>query len=398
MSVVYDYHPTSDRSAKDRSLYKKKLYNLAKKNLQDRIIREGIIARSKWENFKISLPRVKEYKFVYGDNHPQSGQGDGSSQPGDIFQQGQDGTESGKAGDRPGEDVLDEIEITWEEAIKMMFEDAKLPDLEPKAFQEIESEHARKKEGFRKKAPEVFLDPKQTLIAYIKRREAARHEGPIDEENFPIDEADLRYRDVRPDIERHSNAVIIYIRDASGSMDERKVWLLWRLLTWLSVWINLRYRNTQERFVIHDVLAQEVNEVEFFGKVEGGILKGFKSTYGGTYMSSGVIKAMELIRDHYPPELWNIYVFYASDGENFSDDNERFLELVNQSCGLINLFGYIEIKPKEALDWGSMIKLLDEKIKASNLGIVKIRSEDDYKKSILTLLNKERMKDGDKDA
>ena len=37
--------------------------------------------------------------------------------------------------------------------------------------------------------------------------------------------------------------------------------------------------------------------------------------------------ALDLIKEKYPPEMWNIYPVYASDGDNWSEDNERAIKL-----------------------------------------------------------------------
>jgi len=62
-----------------------------------------------------------------------------------------------------------------------------------------------------------------------------------------------------------------------------------------------------------DALAKNDRELEFFHKVQSG----------GTYISSGLNKALEIIEKRYNPIYWNIYSFYVSDGDNWSEDNER---------------------------------------------------------------------------
>ncbi|MFR5172798.1 MAG: DUF444 family protein, partial [Clostridium paraputrificum] len=66
---------------------------------------------------------------------------------------------------------------------------------------------------------------------------------------------------------------------------------------------------------------------------------------GGTYISSGVRLALDLIKEKYPPEVWNIYPVYASDGDNWTEDNERAMKAVKELCSVSNMFGYAELLP-----------------------------------------------------
>ena len=78
-----------------------------------------------------------------------------------------------------------------------------------------------------------------------------------------------------------------------------------------------------------------MTEEEFFHKGESG----------GTFISSGYTKALEIIEQRYHPALWNVYVFHCSDGDNFESDNDAALKAAQQIAQEANLFGYGEIKP-----------------------------------------------------
>ena len=86
-------------------------------------------------------------------------------------------------------------------------------------------------------------------------------------------------------------------------------------------------------FIAHTTVAKEVNEVDFFHKVESG----------GTYISSGLNKALEIIEKRYNPDYWNVYVFYVSDGDNWQEDNEKAIKAAKNICEVSNLFGYAEL-------------------------------------------------------
>lgn len=81
--------------------------------------------------------------------------------------------------------------------------------------------------------------------------------------------------------------------------------------------------------------AQEVDEETFFHLGESG----------GTRVSSAYQLAAEVIEQRYDPSRWNIYPFHFSDGDNWSEaDNRKCLELVAKLLEVSNLFGYGEIK------------------------------------------------------
>lgn len=81
--------------------------------------------------------------------------------------------------------------------------------------------------------------------------------------------------------------------------------------------------------------AQEVDEESFFHLGESG----------GTKVSSAYQLAWDTICERYDPQRWNIYPFHFSDGDNWSDaDNRICVGLVEKMLGVANLFGYGEIR------------------------------------------------------
>ena len=54
------------------------------------------------------------------------------------------------------------------------------------------------------------------------------------------------------------------------------------------------------------------------------------STHGGTLISSCLDLELEIIEKEFHPNSWNIYSFYCGDGENWSADNEKCLDLFKQ--------------------------------------------------------------------
>jgi len=358
----------SDRSARDRARHKQLVKQKIKEGIVDIIAEESIIGKSKNKKIKVPIKGLKEYRFVYGINRGVA-TGSGGEKRGDKLGSDsiqQNGQQSGQAGSMPGEDIY-ETEIELEELIDMMFEDLELPLLERKKYFYTESDDNRKISGYKRKGIPAHLAKKRSLMNKLKRKNAYKREGILeDEEYFPFHEKDLRYRRriVKP--RRHSNAVVICIMDTSGSMDVYKKYLARSFYFMLYQFVKTRYKQTELVFIAHHTEAKEVDENEFFHKVESG----------GTFISSGYLKALEIIEKRYNPELWNIYVFHCSDGDNWSEDNSRAVSALQKLVEIANLVGYGEIKPKESYSWSSMIKEY-EKIKADNFITLTIRSKED---------------------
>jgi len=384
MAIVRKYSSPSDRSAKDRRRHREKLREAIRDNIADIIADESIIGKRGDKIIKVPIRGLKEYRFVYGTNKAGVGQGKGESKPGDIVQRGKKGQGPGdKAGSEPGEDIY-ETEVTLDELIDILFEDLMLPDLERKRLRFLVAERKQKVKGHRKVGIRPRLDKKKTAQERIKRKKAVERVGDVDEdEDFPFDNEDLRYRHVKITERRESSAVVICIMDTSGSMDTMKKYLARSFYFLLYQFVKTKYQNVDLVFIAHHTEAKEVTEEEFFHRGESG----------GTFISSGYEKALEVIEERYHPSLWNIYAFHCSDGENWSQDNDKAIKLAKQLCWICNLFGYGEIKPDEKYSWGSMIKLFDENIEADNFAIIKIRRKEDVYPMFKSLLKKERVKE-----
>ncbi|MCC6220957.1 MAG: sporulation protein YhbH [Deltaproteobacteria bacterium] len=342
----------SDRSARDRQRHRQKIRNSIRDNIADIIAEESIIGHDRDKIIKVPIRSIKEYRFIYGENTPGVAQGNGDSKQGDVVQKGGDGQPdaSGEAGNTPGVDAF-ETDITLDELVDIMFEDLELPDLQRKALKSIPSQREFKRRGYRKEGVRARLDKRRTARSRLRRKMAVtktRDLKPQDNRRFPFHHDDMRYRHVTNDVTFQSNAVIMCIMDTSGSMGTVKKYLARSFYFLLYQFIRLKYQQVELVFIAHHTEAREVSEEDFFHKVESG----------GTYISSGYLKALEIIEARYHPSLWNIYAFHCSDGDNFYSDNERALNAARQLCDACNLFGYGEIKPSGSAYYsGSMLEV-----------------------------------------
>ena len=124
------------------------------------------------------------------------------------------------------------------------------------------------------------------------------------------------------DEREESNAVVVCIMDTSGSMDRLKKYLARSFFFLLFQFLCTKYKAVEIVFIAHHTQAKEVTEEEFFHKGESG----------GTLISSGYRKALDVIQQRYHPEHWNVYAFHCSDGDNFESDNEEALKAARELC------------------------------------------------------------------
>jgi sporulation protein YhbH len=388
-TIFRPYNPSSgqrsDRSAGDRLRHRQKVREAIRNNIADIIAEESIIGKDNNRIIKVPIRGVKEYRFLYGDNAPGIGQGgDGEPQPGQVVGQGKDG-KGQQAGDRPGVDYY-ETDVSLDELVDLMFEDLELPDIERKRLRQIEIERQYRQKGFRRKGIRVRLDKKRTARSRIKRKKATQrqHRGTASSSGrFPFHKDDLRYHHTVSDPRQESNAVVLCIMDTSGSMDTMKKYLARSFFFLLYRFICTRYQNVEIVFISHHTEAQEVTEEEFFHKGESG----------GTFISSGYTKALEIIEQRYHPGLWNVYVFHCSDGDNFESDNQAALKAAEDLARASNLFGYGEIKPLGAGYYGSSMITFFSQIKEPNFQTVQIQKKEDIWTSFKTFLTKDRARE-----
>ena len=114
-----------------------------------------------------------------------------------------------------------------------------------------------------------------------------------------------------------------------------------------------------------------------------------KGESGGTLISSGYKKALEVIEQRFHPEHWNIYAFHCSDGDNFESDNEEALADAEQLCEVTNLFGYGEIKPMGAHYYESSMLERFRALRRENFHTVLIERREDIWPAFASLMKKD---------
>lgn len=392
MTIFRDYDSGGrDRSAEDRRRHRQLVEDSIKKNIGNIIAEESIIGKSKDKIIKVPIKGLKEYQFIYGQNQPGVVPGTGDEKRGDRFKEaaGANGQGVGDgAGSAEGDDIF-ETEITIEDLAHYLFEDLELPYMQRKKFSYIETEKSNKRWGIQRKGIPPRLSKKRTIQEKIKRQKMVersyREMGlEVDRERFPFRDEDLRYHRIKEEMRPQSNAVVICMMDNSGSMYLNKKYLARSFFFLLYQFVKYRYVNVELVFINHTTTAKEVNEDEFFHRGESG----------GTFISSAYEKALEIIRERYSPEVWNIYAFHCSDGDNWKEDVPRAIAKAKELCEQCNLFGYGEISLIVGTYYtsSSMIGEFNSNMDADNFVAVSIDSKEDIWpafKQLLTITDKE---------
>jgi uncharacterized protein len=319
----------------DQARHNAKVKEAIRENLGEIIAEEAIITSDGKKLVKVPVRSLDLPHFRFDPKKQKhAGQGEGDSQVGDVL--GQDPNGQGKApgrgrraGDTPGVDYYD-AEIELDELAALMFEDLGLPFLKQKQQEEMEVESVRFDE-IRKKGVMSNLDKRRMMLENIKRNAMAGR--PARFGNVVTD--DLRFRTWQHVLKRETNAVVIAMRDVSGSMGEFEKYITRSFYFWMVRFLRTKYNRVQIVFITHQTEAKEVEEQEFFNLGESG----------GTKVSSAYQLALDIVKERYDPERWNVYPFHFSDGDNWGDaDNQRCVDLVQQLLERCNVFGYGEIR------------------------------------------------------
>jgi uncharacterized sporulation protein YeaH/YhbH (DUF444 family) len=295
-----------------------------------RLMKSGQIVRMRPKGGKMTatIPEIEIPHFLHGTTDKGIGRGPGKD--GDVV--GKDpvpGQGKGpKAGEDPGEGIR--ISIDLEEVLKFMQEELKLPNMKPKPNQTFD-EIKIKYNDISKNGPESLRHTRRTMKEAMKRLAMSNkldnlHMVPGSKVPIrlitPIN-SDRRYRQYSEIKIPSSNAVIFFARDCSASMDDYRCDIVSDMAWWIDCWIRQFYKKVDRCYFVHDTRAEEKNEEEFYSYRYGG----------GTMCSSAFAAIAEQLKNRYPPEAYNIYVFYFSDGENQWGDNERMLKIIKEELG-----------------------------------------------------------------
>ena len=310
------------------------------------------------------LPGNKE--FAAGDKIPKP-QGGGA---------GEGGKEASDSGD--GDDEF-QFALTREEFLDLFFEDLELPDLVKTSLNEVvtykperagmstvgtatnlnlirtmRNSYARRL-ALRRPSTEEYAALEQRLFEL----EAKANPTPEDREEIKrlhdtleemsrkrrtvayIDPNDLRYNYFTARPSPNTQAVMFCLMDVSGSMAQYEKDLAKRFFMLLHLFLERRYGKIDIVFVRHTHEAKEVDEETFF----------YSRETGGTIVSTALVEMRKILKERYPPDEWNIYAAQASDGDNWSGDSAKCVEILEQDLmPACQYYAYVEILDQREME------------------------------------------------
>jgi uncharacterized protein len=327
--------------------------------------------------FKVPMPQIDTPRFKFGDKDAGGvGQGDGAEgEP--IDGEGQPGEGDGEAGDNEGSKEL-EVSLSLEELASILGEELELPNIEPKGKKQLES-FSNKYTSIGVTGPDSLKHFKRSYKEALKREVISGNYDPKNPVIVPI-RGDYRYRAAHQKVEFENSAVVIYMMDVSGSMGDEQKEIVRTESFWINLWLKGQYKDIEVRYIIHDATAKEVDEHTFFRTRESG----------GTLISSAFKLCVDIIKEDYDFNEWNIYPFHFSDGDNWSTDDTKYcLELLDKEIlPVSNMFCYGQVESRYGS--GQFYKDLSTKYgeKSEDVILSKIKNKDAILDSIKDFLGK----------
>ena len=313
------------RGARDWLRHNEKVRDAVKDGLPELLAGADLMSRPGNRTVLVPVKFLEHARLRLADAPVQSGAGQGRGEPGDVLQPGREegsrGAESGGTGE--GE-IRFVVELKIDEIVDWLWEELKLPELKPRRSAVMdEPDYVR--EGWDKRGARARLDRRRTLKEAVKRR--AVQEDPVAFTN-----EDLRFRQLVKRATPATNAAVIFALDVSGSMDEAQRRLAKQFFFFALQGVRRQYAKVETVFLAHAAQAWEFDESQFFQA----------SSSGGTVSSSVARLALDVMASRYDPGRYNVYFFYASDGENAAEDRGEARAALGELARLANYAGYVE--------------------------------------------------------
>lgn len=263
---------------------------------------------------------------------------------GDLIKKPPSGQGKGQGGGNgSGSDDDYEFTLSEKEFTDLFFEDLELPAMEKKKFlgENFEVQRA----GFSNRGSPSSLNMFQTMKRALVRILALQKEDEDlieageevlikPEDRFVLDETDLKYNYRTKVSVPSSKAVMFCLMDVSGSMGSTEKDIAKRFFILLNRFLRKNYAKVDVVFIRHAEWAEECDENTFFYGRESG----------GTVISTGYARIIDIAKERYNPEQWNIYIAQATDGDNFDYDNDTMVNILGSYLlPIVQYFSFIEI-------------------------------------------------------
>jgi uncharacterized protein len=323
--AVSGWYELFSRGARDWLRHSEKIRAAVREHLPQIVAGTDIISDGA-RTVQVPVRMLEHYRFRLRDDGEQTGVGQGKAKPGDVLGQGNADGGPGQKGsggrERGGTDLL--LEFKVDEIINWLWEDLQLPNLQPRSGPSEDLQWQR--EGWDRRGARSRLDRRRSVRESVKRR-------ALDPTSPAFTDEDLRYRQLTRRQQPAVHAAVFFLLDVSASMSERDRQLAKTFYFWVAAGLRRQYQTLDIFFVAHTTDAWEFSEAEFF-KVTGN---------GGTVASVGFAKVREIMQARCNPSSCNVYLFYASDGDNAADDHQPAREQLEAIAKLSRYSGYVEI-------------------------------------------------------
>ena len=267
-------------------------------------------------NFNFDLATGERDVIFTGNKTLQKG--DKIRKPPTSDEDGTDGSDTGEGFDEFS------FTLTKEEFLELYFSDMKLPDFIKESMKGTHK-WKMKRTGYSKEGIPPRLDLVKTLKQAMARRIATGS-------TRYLDDIDLRYKHFTKRPFPVKQATMILLMDVSGSMGEFEKMLAKKFFLLLYLFLNKVYKHVDVIFISHTQRAKEVSEQEFF----------YGQETGGTIVSSGLQLAKDIVDTRIDLSTTNVYISQASDGDNWSGDEELSASLLEELLARVQYFAYIQ--------------------------------------------------------
>jgi uncharacterized sporulation protein YeaH/YhbH (DUF444 family) len=317
------------RGARDWLRHNQKVREAVKETLPDLLSGADLMTRPGNRTVAVPVKFLEHARLRLADAQVQQGAGQGRGEPGDILQPGrEDGDQGAQSGGTKDGEIRFVVELKIDEIIDWLWEELKLPELKPKRAATLdEADYIR--EGWDKRGARSRLDRRRTMKEAVKRRSV---QETMVEDPVAITNDDLRFRQLVRRPRPATSAAVIFALDVSGSMDEAQRRLAKQFFFFALQGVRRQYAKVETVFLAHAAQAWEFEESQFFQA----------SSSGGTVTSSVAQLALDVMKDRYDPGRYNVYFFYASDGENAAEDRDDARAGLTEIARQVNYAGYVE--------------------------------------------------------
>lgn len=284
--------------AQDAARYRDLTQGRIRRDLEKFVKSGGFSIDTSKGKVTVPVPIVELPRFQYGEKSA-GGVGMGQGEKGDLIP-GNGSSGSGQ-GHGEGEGKHERVEFDRKQFAELLIDTFGLPNM-----RNVDQRGELLSSGlsYDSVAPVgVIRHPKRTLMRALRRNISSGGYAPG--QDIGIRESDIVYRYPRPKPEPSQNAVIGYLLDISASTEIVLPFL--KLAAHATdCLISLHYPNVDRFYVHYDNHAKEVPVDGFYSFGSGG----------GTNMSAGYRKVLDVVNTRYPPSSYNLYLIHLTDGDS----------------------------------------------------------------------------------